>query len=345
MSIISIQHLSKQFRLLNRREGLLGSMRDLFSTDYRVIKAVDDISMEINAGELVGYIGPNGAGKSTTIKMMTGILKPTSGTLLVNGDIAYENRQKIALHIGVVFGQRSQLWWDLPVIESFKILKEIYRVSDTAYKRNIGIFNDLVDLQALYSKPVRMLSLGQRMLCDIADAFLHNPAIVFLDEPTIGLDISIKAKIRSVITQLNTEQNTTILLTTHDISDIEALCKRVVIIDKGKVIFDDAIQKVTHLFGAYRTLKVQIFPFTPETLTTFTERLRAQFSTQDSLVVAGDDEGWINITINQDQVPLRDVLNFAMVEFSINDVKIAEIATESVIRKIYDEAGARVTTS
>src|SRR5258708_2013648 len=157
MSIISIQRLSKQFRLLNRREGLVGSVRDLFSNDYRVVKAVDDISMEINAGELVGYIGPNGAGKSTTIKMMSGILKPTSGTLLVNGDVAYENRQKIAQQIGVVFGQRTQLWWDLPVIESFKILKEIYRVSDATYNRNLTIFNDLVDLQALNSKPVRTI--------------------------------------------------------------------------------------------------------------------------------------------------------------------------------------------
>src|SRR5258708_34626553 len=157
MAIISIQHVSKQFRLLNRREGLLGSMRDLFSNDYRVIKAVDDISVEINAGELVGYIGPNGAGKLTTIKMMTGILKPTSGTLLVNGDIAYANRQKIAKRIGVVFGQRTQLWWDLPVIESFKILKEIYRVPNAIYQRNLTIFNDLVDLQALNSKPVRTI--------------------------------------------------------------------------------------------------------------------------------------------------------------------------------------------
>src|SRR6202142_2299863 len=222
MSLIHIQNLNKHFKVLNRREGMGGAFQDLFSGNYRIVKAVDGISYDIEVGEIVGYIGPNGAGKSTTIKMMTGILKPTSGTLLVNGDVAYENCQKIALRIGVVFGQRSQLWWDLPVIESFKILKEIYRVPDATYKRNIGIFNDLVDLEALYRKPVRPLSLGQRMLCDIAAAFLHNPAIVFLDEPTIGLDISIKAKIRNVITQLNAEQNTTILLTTHDISDIEA---------------------------------------------------------------------------------------------------------------------------
>jgi len=199
MSIIHIQNLSKYFKVLNRREGLIGSVRDLFSGDYRLVKAVDGISYDIEPGEMVGYIGPNGAGKSTTIKMMTGILKPTSGTILVNGLAPYDNRIHQARIMGVVFGQRTQLWWDLPVIESFKILKDIYKVDQRKFDEYMHLFNDLVGLKSLYSQQVRTLSLGQRMLCDISAAFLHNPQVVFLDEPTIGLDISIKSKIRSVI--------------------------------------------------------------------------------------------------------------------------------------------------
>ena len=243
MAIIEVEHLSKHFRILNRHPGLRGAVRDLFSNDYQIVRAVDDISLAIEPGEIMGYIGPNGAGKSTTIKMMTGVLKPTEGTLLVNGKTPFKHRQENAQHIGVIFGQRTQLWWDLPVIESFRILKQIYRVDDVTYQYNLNLFNDLVNLEALYAKPVRMLSLGQRTLCDIAAAFLHRPRIVFLDEPTIGLDVSIKSKIRALIRELNESFNTTIVLTTHDISDIEALCRRVVIIDKGKIIFDDAIEK------------------------------------------------------------------------------------------------------
>jgi ABC-2 type transport system ATP-binding protein len=258
MNLIHIEHLSKHFRILNRHEGLGGAFRDLFSGDYRTVEAVADISFDIEAGEIVGYIGPNGAGKSTTIKMMTGILKPTGGVIEVNGLAPYDNRINQAQIMGVVFGQRTQLWWDLPVIESFKILKEIYKVDQKTFDRHMNMFNDLVGLGALYSQQVRTLSLGQRMLCDITASFLHNPQVVFLDEPTIGLDISIKAKIRSVIKELNRERNTTIILTTHDLGDVEALCHRIIIIDKGRILFDGDIKKVNALFGAYRTLKLSI---------------------------------------------------------------------------------------
>src|SRR6185436_14906895 len=203
MSLIHIENLSKHFKILNRREGLTGAFKDLFSGDFRTVKAVDGISFDIDAGEIVGYIGPNGAGKSTTIKMMTGILKPTDGTLLINGHVPYTNRIQQAQIMGVVFGQRTQLWWDLPVIESFKILKEIYRVDSGTFDQHMKLFDDMVGIGAMYGQQVRTLSLGQRMLCDIAASFLHNPQVVFLDEPTIGLDISIKAKIRAVIQELN----------------------------------------------------------------------------------------------------------------------------------------------
>jgi len=338
MSLIHIDNLSKDFRILNRREGLGGAFRDLFSGDYRTIEAVAGISFDIQPGEIVGYIGPNGAGKSTTIKMMTGILKPSGGIIEVNGRAPYDNRIRQAQIMGVVFGQRTQLWWDLPVIESFKILREIYKVDQKTFDRHMNMFNDLVGLGALYSQQVRTLSLGQRMLCDITASFLHNPQVVFLDEPTIGLDISIKAKIRSVIKELNSERNTTIILTTHDLGDVEALCQRIIIIDKGKILYDGDIKKVNALFGAYRTLKLQINNFNEKTIQTLTDKLCEQFGTENGITVAETEEFWTDVTIDQARTPLSDVLNFVMSNFKVDDVRILEISMENVVRKVYDGA-------
>lgn len=338
MSLIRIQNLSKHFQILNRREGLAGAFRDLFSGSYRTVEAVKDISFDIHAGEIVGYIGPNGAGKSTTIKMMTGILKPTGGLIEVNGRAPYDNRIRQAQIMGVVFGQRTQLWWDLPVIESFKILKEIYKVDQKTFDRHMGMFNELVGLSALYSQQVRTLSLGQRMLCDITASFLHNPQVVFLDEPTIGLDISIKAKIRSVIKELNRERNTTIILTTHDLGDVEALCQRIIIIDKGKILYDGDIKTVNALFGAYRTLKLQIDNFNEGTINQLTDRLCDRFGVDSGITVAENEEFWTDVTIDQAHTPLSDVLSFVMSNFKVDDVRIVEISMENVVRKVYDGA-------
>lgn len=205
-NIIEIQNVIKEFKVLNRREGLKGSLKDLFSRNYKTVRAVDNISMTIAQGEIVGYLGPNGAGKSTTIKMMTGVLEPTSGQITVNGNLPYKDRTKNAQEIGVVFGQRSQLWWSLPLIESFKLLKDIYQIPDEDYNSIIKLYKSLVDIEQLLHKPVRQMSLGQRTLSDILAAFLHNPKIVFLDEPTIGLDVSMKNKIRTLIHALNKEK-------------------------------------------------------------------------------------------------------------------------------------------
>lgn len=338
MTLIHIEDLSKHFKILNRREGLSGAFRDLFSGDYRTVEAVSGISFDIDAGEIVGYIGPNGAGKSTTIKMMTGILKPTNGTILVNGHVPYDNRIRQAQIMGVVFGQRTQLWWDLPVIESFKILKEIYKVDQKTFDRHMGMFNDLVGLSALYSQQVRTLSLGQRMLCDITASFLHNPQVVFLDEPTIGLDISVKAKIRSVIQELNRERNTTIILTTHDLGDVEALCRRIIIIDKGRILYDGDIKKVTALFGAYRTIKLQINEFTEDTLQCLKDKLAERFGSEHGITIAQTEEFWTDVTIDQERTPLSEVLGFVMSEFKVSDVRIVEISMENVVRKVYDGA-------
>src|SRR6185436_20261410 len=338
MSLIHIDNLTKYFRVLNRRPGLGGAFRDLFSADFRLVKAVDGISFDIDAGEIVGYIGPNGAGKSTTIKMMTGILKPTDGTLLINGHVPYTNRIQQAQIMGVVFGQRTQLWWDLPVIESFKILKEIYKVDQKTFDQHMGMFNELVGLKALYSQQARTLSLGQRMLCDITASFLHNPQVVFLDEPTIGLDISVKAKIRSVIKELNRERNTTIILTTHDLGDVEALCQRIIIIDKGKILYDGDIKKVNALFGAYRTIKVQIDGFNENTLALLRNKLTERFGKEHGIVVAETEEFWTDVTIDQARTPLSDVLGFVMSNFSVSDVRIVEISMENVVQQVYDGA-------
>jgi ABC-2 type transport system ATP-binding protein len=338
MSLIHIENLHKHFKILNRREGLGGAFRDLFSGSYRTVEAVAGISFNIEPGEIVGYIGPNGAGKSTTIKMMTGILKPTEGLILVNGLAPYDNRIRQAQIMGVVFGQRSQLWWDLPVIESFKILKEIYRVDQGTFDRHMSMFNDLVGLSALYSQQVRTLSLGQRMLCDITASFLHNPQVVFLDEPTIGLDISIKAKIRSVIKELNRERNTTIILTTHDLGDVEALCRRIIIIDKGRILYDGNIKKVNALFGAYRTLKLQIDNFNETTVHQLNEKLCERFGADNGITIAETEEFWTDVTIDQARTPLSEVLNCVMVNFKVDDVRIVEISMENVVRKVYDGA-------
>lgn len=328
-NIIEIKNITKEFKVLNRREGLKGSLKDLFSRDYKIVRAVDNISMSIKQGEIVGYLGPNGAGKSTTIKMMTGILEPTSGEILVGGNVPYQNRTKNAQEIGVVFGQRSQLWWALPLIESFKILKDIYGVSDEDYNDMLTLYKSLVDIEPLLHKPVRQMSLGQRTLSDILAAFLHNPKIVFLDEPTIGLDVSMKAKIRTFIHALNKEKNTTVILTTHDMGDVDALCQRIVIIDKGKMLYDNDIEHLKNFFGSYRTLKIRI----DGDLKQQAEKIQHELS---RFSVSADDE-WISILVDEEKSKVMEVLSQLQQSYEIRDMQLEEISTEEVIKKIYEE--------
>lgn len=327
--IIEIKNITKEFKVLNRREGLKGSIKDLFSRNYRYVRAVDNISMSIKQGEIVGYLGPNGAGKSTTIKMMTGILEPTSGEILVNGNVPYRDRTKNAQEIGVVFGQRSQLWWSLPLIESFKILKDIYRVSDEEYDSMLKLYSTLVDIEPLLHKPVRQMSLGQRTLSDILAAFLHNPKIVFLDEPTIGLDVSMKSKIRMLIHELNRVKNTTVILTTHDMGDVDALCQRIVIIDKGKMLYDNDMEHLKGYFGSYRTLKIRTDGETDKQA----EQIRRKL--QDFSVSHSED--WISVLVDEEKAKVIDVLDTLQKSFPIRDMKLEEISTEEVIKKIYEE--------
>lgn len=326
---IIMKNVSKDFKVLNRHEGLKGSLKDLFSRDYKIVHAVDDITMTIDQGEIVGYLGPNGAGKSTTIKMMTGVLRPSRGELIVSGNVPYENRSRNAQEIGVVFGQRSQLWWALPLIESFKILKDIYQVSDSDYKNILEFYQSLVDIEPILHKPVRQMSLGQRTLSDILAAFLHDPKIVFLDEPTIGLDVSMKAKIRTLIQALNKEKKTTVILTTHDMGDVDALCKRIVIIDKGKMLYDNDIEHLKGFFGSYRTLKIRINGDLNE------EAEKIKHLHPDCSI--SSDEDWISILVNEDKIKVIDVLSDLQKSYIIKDMQLEEISTEEVIKKIYEE--------
>ncbi len=328
-AIIEIKNVSKEFKVLNRREGLKGSLKDLFSRDYKTVKAVDNISMSIQQGEIVGYLGPNGAGKSTTIKMMTGVLEPTSGEILVGGNIPYQNRTKNAQEIGVVFGQRSQLWWALPLVESFKILKDIYQIPNEKYEGILKLYRSLVDIDPLLHKPVRQMSLGQRTLSDILAAFLHDPKIVFLDEPTIGLDVAMKSRIRTLIHALNKERNTTVILTTHDMGDVDALCKRIVIIDKGKMLYDNDIDHLKSFFGSYRTLKIRIDGELKEQATLIQKEL-PQFS------VSANDE-WISVLVDEEKAKVIEVLGKLQHSYNVKDMQLEEISTEDVIKKIYEE--------
>ncbi len=327
--IIEIKNITKEFKVLNRREGLKGSIKDLFSRNYKIVRAVDNINMDIEQGEIVGYLGPNGAGKSTTIKMMTGILEPTSGEILVNGVVPYKNRTANAQDIGVVFGQRTQLWWALPLVESFKILKDIYCVSDKDYNDMLELYGSLVDIEPLLHKPVRQMSLGQRTLSDILAAFLHNPKIVFLDEPTIGLDVSMKSKIRTLIHALNKEKNTTVILTTHDMGDVDALCRRIVIIDRGKMLYNNDIEHLKGFFGYYRTLKIRVNGNRSETAA----KIRAELP---EFNVSENDE-WISILVDEAKAKVMDVLSRLQKSYSIRDMQLEEISTEDVIKKIYEE--------
>lgn len=242
--MIEVNHISKQFVSPKKYPGLKGAIKGLFSKEKVIKKAVDDISFQIKDGEIVGYIGSNGAGKSTTIKMMTGILTPTRGNCVINGVDPNKNRKENAQNIGVVFGQRTQLWWDLPLSESFTILKEIYNVSDEDYKKQMEFLNGVLELSEFFDRPVRNLSLGQRMRADLGAALLHNPKVLYLDEPTIGLDVLVKDNIRKAIKEINEKYQTTVILTTHDIGDIEELCNRIIIIDEGKKIYDGGIEEL-----------------------------------------------------------------------------------------------------
>lgn len=332
MLAIDVENLRKNFKVQKNREGLKGALLDLFKREYREVAAVNDISFQIPRGEICGYIGENGAGKSTTIKMLTGILVPTSGHIRVNGYVPYQEREKFVRGIGVVFGQRSQLWWDIGVIESFQLLRKVYRVPEQEFKQRLDELVERLQLQDLLTRPVRKLSLGQRMRCELVASLLHNPSILFLDEPTIGLDIVVKTEIRDFLKSLNQRYETTILLTTHDLQDIEALCSRVIMLDDGNIIYDGGLEQLKAKWGKGREVHFQFAaPFRLEQLQKLTQGYEVAWSAENEYVA----KIWIPLHVN-----VSDVLGRIVGTADIRDLKIVETNTDDIVREIYKSGNA-----
>lgn len=322
--MIEVSNLTKEFRKPVRGQGVKGMARTLFSKKYETKIAVNDINFKINDGEIVGYIGSNGAGKSTTIKMMCGILTPSKGSVKIDGLEPYKDRMTVASKIGVVFGQKTQLWWDIPLVESFKVLKEIYRVSDEDYKERMDFLCKTLNIDEFLSQPVRTLSLGQRMRADLAASWLHNPRILFLDEPTIGLDVWVKEKIRKAIKTMNEKYNTTVILTTHDMQDIENLCSRIVMIEKGEIIYDGAIEDIRHTFGNIRTIA----------LTLKDEPDISKLDDFGKLASYEWKDQKLYIKFDADDLELKNVVNYAFGDLNAQDMQISEINIEDVVKSI-----------
>lgn len=321
MNLLDVVGVKKVY-YVSKDEGNFGErIANFFGKNKIPITAVDGIELHIKPGEMVGFIGQNGAGKSTTIKMMTGVLQPDEGSIALEGINPNRNRKKYLKKIGCVFGQRSQLWWDLPVKESFRLLKEIYGVSDSEYGKTMEEFKQLIQLEELLSRPVRQLSLGQRMRCEIIAAFLHKPKMVFLDEPTIGLDILAKDDIRKIIRYLNHEYGTTIIIASHDMSDIEELCKRIIIIDKGKILYDGTLEEILQLEGNYKTVKVT---------------LNREVDIQIPGVKVLSDEGKVKVLmVDHNLVTVSDLIKGLSELAELMDVEVRGTKIENLVKEIY----------
>lgn len=323
MSFIEVTKVSKRFRINKRSGGIPGMIANMFVPKYEYRQAVDGISFSIEEGEMVGFIGPNGAGKSTTIKMLSGILCPDSGNIKVGGYTPYKDRKKYVGNIGVVFGQKSQLQWDLPVIDSFELLKAIYRIPEELYQINLKRFTEMLQMESFLHQPVRQLSLGQRMRADIVAALLHSPKIVFFDEPTIGVDVVGKETIRQFIRELNEKDNITMIFTTHDMQDIEKVCDRLIIIDEGAKVYDGELSGIREKFGTTRQLDVE---FTQE----------CEIAPIEHVEVVHLDNRKKRFVFENHDVKIDVLMNELLTKYSVRDINISEPEIESIIRKIYN---------
>jgi ABC-2 type transport system ATP-binding protein len=326
--MIEVNHLTKYFSRPEREAGLKGAFKSLFTPKKVITKAVDDISFRVNDGDIIGYIGANGAGKSTTIKMMTGILTPTSGEVLFDGKKPYDPKQRKAIlkDIGVVFGQRTQLWWDLPVRDSFDLYRDVYEIPQAEYEKRLAFLEETLDLKSFIMSQVKMLSLGQRMRADLAGALLPNPKVLFLDEPTIGLDVLIKDKITEAVKAINKENKTTILLTTHDMKDIQNLCQRLIIIDEGHLLYDGTLKDIRKRFGDIR----HVYVLSPQKLD-----FDAIKTTFPSLTPAYLEDGYLELSYDADKIPPKDVLSYVLSHLDVKDIRIDETTLSSIVKKIY----------
>lgn len=323
MSFIEVQNISKDFKVNKRSAGIPGMIANMFVPKYEIKHAVKDLSFTIEKGEMVGFIGPNGAGKSSTIKMLSGILCPDSGSISVNGFIPYRQRKSYVGKIGVVFGQKSQLQWDLPVIDSFELLRAIYRIPEEKYKANLDRFTEMLNMKGFLNQPVRQLSLGQRMRSDIVASLLHSPEIVFFDEPTIGVDIIGKETIRNFIRELNEQDKVTMIFTTHDMQDIEQTCKRIIIIDKGSLMFDGSLQDIRGKYGTTRRLIAE-----------FNEEVTVEPISKVAIENLGDRK--MSFTFDNNVVDVNKLMHEILGKYSVRDITVAEPEIESIIQKMYN---------
>ncbi len=323
MSFIEVKNISKDFKVNKRSAGIPGMIANMFAPKFEIKKAVNDLSFTIEKGEMVGFIGPNGAGKSSTIKMLSGILCPDKGSISVAGYIPYKQRKAYVGNIGVVFGQKSQLQWDLPVIDSFELLRAIYRIPEEKYKKNLERFTEMLDMKGFINQPVRQLSLGQRMRSDIVASLLHSPEIVFFDEPTIGVDIIGKETIRSFIKELNEQDKVTMIFTTHDMQDIEQTCKRIIIIDKGSLMYDGSLQEIRSRYGTTRRL---IAEFNEETTV----------APIQNVTIEDLKDRKVSFTFDNNVVDVNKLMHEVLEKYSVHDVTVAEPEIESIIQKMYN---------
>jgi ABC-2 type transport system ATP-binding protein len=319
--------LTKDFRTFQRKEGVRGAIQNLFVREYKTVRAVDSVSFAIRPGEMVGYIGPNGAGKSTTVKMLTGILEPTSGTATVNGFVPYRDRTRYTRTIGVVFGQRTQLWWDIAVIESFRLLQRIYEVTDADYNARVEIFDKVLEIKRYLNTPVRKLSLGERMRCDLAASLIHNPPLLFLDEPTIGLDVVAKTNVRQFLKEVNQQFGTTMLLTTHDLSDIEELCRRLMIIDHGRVLFDGALTALKRQLWQKTQVKIELRE--PE------QGAAIESLSMNNIGRERVDDLTYRFSFDREEHTAGEVIRQVVSAVDVRDIFIEEESIEDIVRRIY----------
>lgn len=321
--MIEVKNLSKTFKVYKRNQGLGEAVKALFNRRYETVQALDNVSFNIEEGEMVGYIGPNGAGKSTTIKIMSGILNPDKGQCIINGRTPWKDRINHVRDIGVVFGQRSQLWWDVPVIDSFSLIKDIYKVPENQYKKNIKDLTQLLNIGDIIKTPTRQLSLGQRMRCEIVASLIHNPKILFLDEPTIGLDSISKISVREFIKDINKERKTTVILTTHDTQDIEALTKRIILIGKGRVLLDGQLDDLKEKFNKERTI----------TLNYYGDLNRVC----NGLKISEKYDGRAVIEVDTNIISVSESIGYLSSKVNIIDVQVSSTTVEDVVVGLYKE--------
>lgn len=322
-NVIEVKNISKSYHVLKKAPGIKGAIKGLFKKESTELKAVDNINFEIKKGEIVGFIGPNGAGKSTTIKMMTGILTPSGGQILIGGKDIQKNRKEVVKNIGVIFGQRTQLNWDLRLGETFELLKHIYQIKQADYENTLNVMDELLGIKKLLDKPVRQMSLGQRVKGDLVAAMLHSPEVLFLDEPTIGLDISSKYALRKFIKEINEKRGTTIILTTHDLGDIEQLCSRIIIINNGKLVEDGNLEQIVERIAPYKTLKVEYYnEYLPE---------------HESAKIVEKNDNVAKYRFMKKEITAAKLIEDLSSKAPIKDISIEEVSIDDIIKIAYGE--------